>query len=86
MDKVTKAQAEKVLATLKAKWPESNGYSHLDGPTLYPAEHEGMEYGRWSIAWEGAPEDWCFIASMEIKVPGVHLESMTSWCLGLYPA
>ena len=39
-----------------------------------------------SIGWEGGAEDWAIYASFEIKVPGVHLEAMSHWCLGLYPA
>ena len=84
--KVTKTQAEAVVQAIKAKWPESEGWSYIDGPDLYPHDHEGMPKGCWSIAWEGAPEEWAYYASMDIKVPGVHLEAMYSWCLGLYPA
>lgn len=85
MSEVTKKQAEAVLQAIKDRWPESQGWSHIDGPTLYPHDHEEMPVGCWSIAWEGAPEDWVHYASMEIKLPGVFLEPMHSWCLGIYP-
>lgn len=83
--KVSQADAEQVLQALKLRWPEQEGWSHVDGPTLYSAEHEEMPKGCWSIAWEGGPEDWTMIASQDIKKAGVFLEPMTSWCLGLYP-
>ena len=82
---VTKGQAEQVLEAIKAKWPESAGWSHIDGPTLRDADHEEQREGCWSIAWEGGPEDWVSQASQDIDVPGVFLEPMYSWCLGLYP-
>jgi hypothetical protein len=85
--KVTKEQAEAVLLAIKERYPES---LYCDPPTLYPHDHEDMPEGCWSIAWEGAPEDWVdHVSGMwddGIKVPGVFLEPMTSWCLGLYPA
>jgi hypothetical protein len=84
--RVTREQAEKVLQALKDRWPEEQGWSHIDGPYLWPAEKEEQPEGCWSISWEGAPEDWVDYASMEIKVPGVFLEPMANWCLGLYPA
>ena len=83
---VTKEQAEAVVAAIKAKWPDEDGWSYIDGPNLHDADHEDQPEGCWSIAWEGAPEDWAYYASMEIKVPGVHLEALYHWCLGLYPA
>ena len=85
--KVTKAQAEKVLSAVKEMWPEADGWSHVDGPFLHPAEHEEMRPGCWSISWEGAPEDWALQAGWKLRghVPGVFLEPMTSWSLGLYP-
>jgi hypothetical protein len=86
---VTKEQAEAVLKAIKERWPETQ-YSHIDGPTLRDADHEEQPEGCWSIAWEGAPEDWVDHASGlwgdPIKVSGVFLEPMASWCLGLYPA
>lgn len=85
--KVSKKQAEAVLDAIKTRWPEADGWwVGMDGPTLRDADHEEQPEGCWSIAWEGAPEDWVHYASLEIKVPGVFLEPMTSWCLGLYPA
>lgn len=85
---VSRTQAEQVLEAIKAKWPESDGWSHQDGPTLRDADHEEQEPGCWSIAWECAPEDWASTASYEFRdlVPGVFLEPMYHWCLGLYPA
>lgn len=83
---VTKEQAEAVLKAIKERYPESQ---YCDPPTLYPHDHEEMPEGCWSIAWEGAPEDWVDHVSglwgKGIKVPGVFLEPMASWCLGLYP-
>ncbi|AMM44368.1 hypothetical protein KITKAT_46 [Arthrobacter phage Kitkat] len=91
MAKVSKKQAEEVVAALKAKWPESEGYSHIDGPYLHDADHEEMRPGCWSISWEGAPVDsWAVHISCDeefrAKHPAIHFEAMYSWCLGLYPA
>lgn len=85
-EKVSREQAEAVLEAVKNRWPESEGWSHVDGPHLHDADHEEQPEGCWSISWEGAPEDWTWYAWQDIKVPGVHLEAMYSWCLGLYPA
>lgn len=81
---VTNEQAEQVLQAVKDKWP-MYVVPFSDGPTLYPHDHEEMPKGCWSIAWEGGPEDWSWRTSMEITVPGVFLEPMNSWCLGLFP-
>ena len=82
---VSKEQAEAVVEAIKENWPESEGWSYVDGPTLYPHDHEELPEGCWSIAWEGAPEDWSWRASSEVRVPGVFLEPIASWCLGLFP-
>lgn len=85
---VTQAQAQEIRDAIAARWPQADGWSHQDGPTLRPAEHEEQPEGCWSIAWEGGPEDWTYRASLLLagKYPGVLLEPMYSWCLGLYPA
>lgn len=84
--KVTKAQAEKVLGTLKKMFPDGDFF-------LASHEHEEMPPGCWSIAWEGSGLDfWPGMASeSQFLKPGtfpaeVFIEPMTSWCLGLYPA
>lgn len=85
---VSRQEAEQVLRAIKDRWPETEGWSHVDGPTLRDADHEEQPDGCWSIAWEGAPEDWAMKASYEFRnlVPGVFLEPMYSWCLGVFPA
>lgn len=69
--------AEKVLAEVKAKFG-------TDEPTLYSAEHEELSPGSWSIAWEGGVDYW----TMEFvtTVPGVFVEPIAGWCLGVYDA
>jgi hypothetical protein len=91
MAKVSKKQAEKVVEALKSIWPENQGYSHIDGPYLHDADHEGMRPGCWSISWEGpGVDEWAVQAAINEELrqefPSIHFEAMYSWCLGLYPA
>lgn len=88
--RIRKQEAEKVVAALKAKFPEERGYSHIDGPYLHDAEHEEMREGCWSISWEGPGiDDWAVVISLDEEFrkefPWIHFEAMYSWCLGLYP-
>lgn len=75
---MNKRTANKVLAEVKAQFG-------TDEPTLYDADHEDMERGTWSIAWEGSGMD-CWPMEFETKVPGVFVEARTSWSMGLYDA
>lgn len=57
-----------------------------DEPALYPAEHEDLRPGNWSIAWECC-DDWT-IRYSEIHneaplIPGIFVEPMAGWCLVL---
>jgi len=69
-----RTKAEKVLAEIKAQFG-------TDEPKLYDADHEGLSKGSFSIAWEGG-DDWTF--RFESKVPGVFVEPIAGWCLGVY--
>lgn len=73
---MNKRTAEKVLAEVKATFG-------TDEPTLYSADHEGLSKGSWSIAWEG---DYEWPMRFQTKVPGVFVEPIAGWCLGLYDA
>jgi hypothetical protein len=85
---VNKATANKVVAQLKAHFKEK--FDYTPDLTLYPASHEGMSKGSWSIAGEGiwVPEekDWTVYASEVVDVAGVFAEPRTGWSLGLYDA
>lgn len=93
MTKVTLKQAHEVLSAVKCLFP-----GQADLFTLYPAEHEEMPKGTWSIAAEGVWDinDCWPIAVLEVahsvrNVPGhifnqVFLEPLASWSLGIYPA
>ncbi|WJN63007.1 hypothetical protein [Streptomyces phage phiScoe25] len=82
---VSKEQAEQVVELLKVWFPLEADYF-----TLYPAEHEGLPEGSWSIANEAGWE-WTYEvgdkAYQNPEVPeGVFLEPIASWNLGVYPA
>lgn len=53
-------------------------------PALYPPGHEGP---MWVVSLEG-DEDWAvrIIDFNHCFPPGVFVEPVASWCLGLYPA
>lgn len=68
--------AEIVLAEVKAKFD-------TDEPKLYDADHEELSEGSWSIAWE-CGDDWTL--RFQSKVPGVFVEPIAGWCLGVYDA
>lgn len=51
-------------------------------PNLRSAEHEEQSPGSWSIEWEDGPYEWCYEFSS--KVPGVFVEPIYSFILGVY--
>jgi hypothetical protein len=73
---VNRKTAEKVLAEVKEQFG-------TDEPKLYDADHEELSEGSWSIAWEGG-EEWTYY--FRTSVPGVFVEPIASWCLGVYDA
>lgn len=85
-----KATALKVLKEIEAKHAEWLKVSeefypgHPDNrPILYNADHEQLSKGSWSIAWEGtSPEDWAI--NFETSIPGVFVEPIFSFVLGIY--
>jgi hypothetical protein len=82
---VSKEQAEQVLQVVR----EHIGFSDpVEGPQLYPAEHEEMPDGCWSIAYEGWTGDtpWTYDVPAEKLPAGVYVEAMYHWCLGVFPA
>lgn len=74
---MNKRTANKVLAEVKATFD-------TEEPTLYDAGHEGLPKGSFSIAWEGGAEDWTY--EFRTAVPGVYVEAMNHWSLGVYDA
>ncbi len=56
--KITKRQAEQALAAIKEQFKAYLG-SGADEPTLY---EPGFHTDAWSIAWEGGPFQWTYIA------------------------
>ncbi|WLW38617.1 hypothetical protein [Streptomyces phage Verabelle] len=77
--------AELVKAKIEELYPLDAGYFFLADHN-----HEGLSEGAWSLALEGAGE-WVFEVSEKAGrepewLPGVFLEPVTSWCLGIYPA
>jgi hypothetical protein len=82
---VTREQAEQVKAKIEELYPLDKGYFFLADHN-----HEGLSEGAWSLALEGHPE-WVFEVTEKQHaepewLPGVFLEPVTSWCLGIYPA
>ena len=73
--------AEKVLAEVKAAFP---AYADGSGPNLRDSDHEELSEGSWSIDWEDGPYEWCYEFSS--KVPGVFVEPIMSFILGVYDA
>lgn len=80
---MNKATAEKVLEDIRKTYNTTE-------PALYPAEHEGLEDGQWSIAWEGSGFDetsWTSDYSDRFNetpvVENVFVEPMNHWCLVL---
>lgn len=73
---MNKSTALKVLAEVKAQFG-------TDEPALYDADHEELSEGSWSIAWEDG-SDWPMY--FRTAVPGVFVEPIASWCLGVYDA
>lgn len=84
MGTVTKRQAERVLNEVRKMYPQDAAEF-----TLYPASHEGLPKGCWSIAAEIGNE-WTFDVSEAefeglIDLGNVFIEPIASWCLGIYP-
>jgi len=80
---VTREQAEAVLAEVKDRFREAGWF--VNEANLRDHNHEGLSEGSWSIDWEGvSPEDWAI--GYKTEVPGVHVEPILSFVLGIYPA
>jgi hypothetical protein len=73
---MNRSTAEKVLEEVREQFD-------TDEPMLYDADHEELSEGSWSIAWE-AGNDWPHF--FRCTVPGVFVEPIASWCLGVYDA
>lgn len=80
---MNKATAEKVLEDIRKTYSTTE-------PALYPAEHEGLEHGQWSIAWEGSGFDWTYHYSDRFNsdpaVKNVFVEPLNHWGLVLSDA
>lgn len=85
---VSKIKAEKVLEAIKA-WMSTFDPDGAKELKLRDYTHEEQSKGSWSIAaelgWEW-PMSLCeAVAVKTVKLPGVFVEPMTMWCLGVYP-
>lgn len=87
MSTISREQAEAVLDAIKDLLP-----AHRDDFKLYPAEHEELPEGSWSIAAEGFyPEGdfWTYYVMRHLphqsRFPTIFIEPLYDWCLGLYP-
>lgn len=78
---MNKRTANKVLAELEATHAEfiAAGFGR---PTLRDADHEGLPKGSFSIDWELGPENWS--SSFFCTVPGVYVEAINHWLMGVY--
>ncbi len=73
------------------QWFSEMWFSEMgcEAPALHKPGHEGP---MWVLSLEGGPEDWPLVISGSIGnhpatwPPGVFVEPVNSWCLGLYPA
>lgn len=90
---MNRAKAELAVAGIKRYFSEKFG-EDMDF-FLADHNHEELSPGSWSVAYEGWDSDapWTSIVSMKVfeadcpdylKVPGVFMEPIASWCLGLF--
>lgn len=83
-NRVTREQADAVLEELKTRFLAWD----VEAANLRDHEHEELSPGSWSIDWEGqgftCPESWAI--DYETEVPGVFVEPITSFILGIHPA
>lgn len=96
--KVTKGNAEKVLAGVKKLFKAYTDGGN-DGPVLVKDwDWVGGPPVPWAIIWEGGPYEWSYLVPNggidqefglkfgPIDVPdGVYIEHETSWAIGIYP-
>lgn len=82
--KVTRKQAEAVLADIKATYA-SYITAPTDGPQLRTNDHEELPTGCWSIDWEEGPTDWTLDYSQARSGQGQLLEPINHIILGVYP-
>ena len=84
--KISKSTALKIQKAIDAKFGIETA--------LYPAEHENLPTGSWSLAYEGWDSDtpWTYTASSlqfengDFYPSTVFLEPMNSWSLAMYPS
>lgn len=78
---MNKAKATKVLAEVEEQFKLyiEAGYPK---PNLRDHNHEEQSPGSWSIEWEDGPDEWCYRFTSE--VPGVFVEPIMSFILGVY--
>lgn len=73
--------AEAVLAEIKTRFA---GEDFTYGPNLRDCDHEELSEGSWSIDWEDGPYEWAY--GYETAVPGVFVEPIFSFVLGVFDA
>jgi hypothetical protein len=78
-DRVPLHEAEKVMDWIRAKWPESEGWSH-EYLFMTSYEHEELAVGQWAIAWEEGPNSWTYGAEAG-EARDVFVEAYNSWLL-----
>lgn len=78
---MNRAKATKVLREVEKQFSAyiEAGYP---APTLRDHTHEEQSEGSWSINWEEGPDEWCY--RFTSKVPGVFVEPIYSFMLGVY--
>lgn len=83
---VSKAQAEKVLNKVKAKYSILFG-DGIQEPVLIK-DWVSWSGGRpipWVVMWEDGPYDWAVSGNWEFPVEGLFLEPYTGWILTINP-
>lgn len=96
--KVTKRQAEKVLASIKRQWKTYLDAGYEPPVLIMDWDWFGDGGGRPAIIWEGGPFEWALfanfggkdefgfdVAEADYDRDEVFVEPLTTWALGIYP-
>jgi hypothetical protein len=77
MEQISFEVAEQVCKSIAALYD----FELWGTPTLYDP---GFHCSGWAVVWEEGPEEWISRVSDSVQVPGVLIEPVNHWCLGLY--
>ncbi|WNO25896.1 hypothetical protein SEA_ALTADENA_74 [Arthrobacter phage Altadena] len=87
MDKISRPHALAILERIRLQYASYlAGAPAEDGPRLRDSDHEELREGCWSIDWEEGPYEWALDFAGEVRLPGVLVEPINSFVLGIYPA